>query len=81
LTLKPFLQRLGFSGVLNSVEYGYTLALGAAEVSMLEMADAYSHLSTDTPAVVNPILEIRSSDGSIIYQKTGESLRDEVIKP
>ena len=65
----------------DNVEYGYTLALGAAEVTMLEMANAYAHLSTDTPAVINPILEIRSSDGSIIYQKTGEALRDEVIKP
>jgi hypothetical protein len=48
---------------------------------MMEMANAYANLSTDTPAVINPILEIRSTDGSILYQKTGESLRDEVIKP
>jgi hypothetical protein len=48
---------------------------------MLEFANAYSHLTTPTPAVINPILEIRSRDGSILYQKTGQKLQDEVIKP
>ena len=78
---KPFLQKLWLSGVSDNIEYWYTLALGAAEVTMMEMANAYANLSTDTPAVINPILEIRSTDGSILYQKTGENLRDEVIKP
>lgn len=48
---------------------------------MLEFANAYSHLTTSTPAIINPILEIRSRDGSILYQKTGQKLQDEVIKP
>lgn len=48
---------------------------------MLEFANAYAHLSTSTPAVINPILEIRSRDGSILYQKTGQNLQAEVIKP
>lgn len=81
LAAKPFLQKLWLSGVSDNIEYGYTLALGAAEVTMLEMANAYANLSTNTPAVINPILEIRSNDGSIIYQRTGENLRDEVVKP
>jgi len=29
---------------------------------MLEFANAYEHLSTPTPAVINPILEIRARD-------------------
>jgi membrane peptidoglycan carboxypeptidase len=62
------------------VEYGYTLALGAAEVTMLDLANAYAHLSTTQPAVINPILEIRSRDGSLIYQKTPVQ-QPEVIKP
>lgn len=81
LVAKPFLQKLWLSGVSDNIEYGYTLALGAAEVTMMEMANGYAHLSTDTPAEINPILEIRTSDGSILYQKTGEKLRDEVVKP
>lgn len=48
---------------------------------MLDLANAYSHLSTDTPAVINPILEIRSRDGSLLYQRTGQQLQTEVIKP
>ena len=78
---KPFLRQLGLSGISLDTEYGYTLALGAWEVTMLEMANAYSHLSTDTPAVINPILEIRARDGSLLYQRTGQQLQTEVIKP
>lgn len=48
---------------------------------MLDFANAYSHLTTSTPALINPILEVRSRDGSILYQKTGTNLQEEVIKP
>jgi len=36
---------------------------------MLELAAAYSHLTTEAPAQLNPILEVTSADGSILYQK------------
>ncbi len=78
---KPFLKSLGLSGIMDNVEYGYTLALWAAEVTMLDFANAYAHLTTPTPAVINPILEITSRDGSILYQRTGQNLQPEVIKP
>ena len=64
----------------NQIEYGYPLSLGAAEVSMLELASAYTHLSTTTPAKLNPILEIRGSNGSILYTKEPE-VQQNVIKP
>ena len=48
---------------------------------MLDFANAYSHLSTSTPAVINPILEVRSRDGSILYKKPDKDLQPEVIKP
>ncbi|MEI7919774.1 MAG: penicillin-binding transpeptidase domain-containing protein [bacterium] len=48
---------------------------------MLDFANAYAHLTTPTPAVINPILEITSRDGSILYQRTGQNLQPEVIKP
>jgi membrane carboxypeptidase/penicillin-binding protein len=70
IVAKPFLKQLGLSGINLNTEYGYTLALGAGEVTMLDLANAYSHLSTATPAVINPILEIRSRDGSLLYQRT-----------
>ena len=81
VVVKPFLKSLGLSWISDNVEYWYPLALWAAEVSMLDFADAYTHLTTPTPAVINPILEIRSRDGSILYQKTGQNLQPEVIKP
>ena len=77
---KPFLQKLGLSGVKNEIEYWYPLALGAAEVSMIELAGAYQHLSTATPAQINPILEIKANDGSIIYKKT-PVVQENIIKP
>lgn len=77
---KPFLQKLGLMGIKNDIEYGYPLALGAGEVSMLELANAYSHLSTPTPGVMNPILEIKTTDGSIIYTKE-VAQQENVIKP
>lgn len=43
--LKPYLQKLGLTSLRNSTSYGYSLALGAGEVSMIEMAQAYSQLS------------------------------------
>lgn len=40
---------------------------------MLEMANAYAHLSAfGSPAVINPILEIRTADGSLLYKKQVE---------
>ncbi|MDO4713199.1 MAG: hypothetical protein Q4B28_00615 [bacterium] len=77
---KPFLQKLGLKGIKNEIEYGYPLSLGAGEVSMLELAGAYTHLSTQNPAELNPILEIKANDGSIIYQKQVKN-QDNIIKP
>ena len=47
---------------------------------MIELAGAYQHLSTATPAQINPILEIKANDGSIIYKKT-PVVHENVIKP
>lgn len=67
---KPWLQSIGLSSLSDTVEYGYPMALWAGEVTMLELADAYTQLSRQGERVViNPILEIRSSDGSILYEK------------
>lgn len=78
IVAKPFLRDLGLSWIKENIEYGYTLALGAGEVTMLELANAYMHLSTNKPALINPILEIRSRDGSLIYQKEPQQ-QEEVI--
>ena len=67
--VKPFFQNLWLKSILNDENYGYSLSLGAAEVPMLELASAYSYLTTETPAEINPILEITNHDGSVLYQK------------
>jgi penicillin-binding protein 1A len=78
---KPFLNKLWLSWVSSDIPYGYTLALGAAEVTMLELATAYSNLTMWwKPAYINPILEIKSSNWSIVYKKVVQ-YRDQVIKP
>jgi membrane peptidoglycan carboxypeptidase len=68
--LKPFLQGLGLKSLKNNNSYGYSLALGAGEVPMLEMAQAYSFLSQKWEWYdINPILEIRGADGELLYKK------------
>lgn len=65
----PFLRKLWMTSLSETWDYWYTLALWAWEMPMIELANAYMHLSTPTPGVINPILEIKSRDGSLIYQK------------
>jgi len=66
--VKPFLQSLWLP-LSDDINYWYPLAIWAAEVSLLEFAGAYSYLTTETPAELNPILEITSADGSVLYKK------------
>lgn len=76
---KPFLKNIGMESLSDNIEYGYPMALGAGEIEMLELATAYSHLSAlGQPAKINPILEITSRDGSLIYEKEIEKL-DQII--
>jgi len=72
--IKPFLQSLGLTSLRADNEYWYSLALWAGEVSMLEMAQAYSALSQLwKSAEINPILELKDKNGNIIYQKKVEN--------
>lgn len=78
---KPFLQALGMTSLLDNHEYGYPMALGAGEIKILELANAYMHLSAWwKPAKINPILEIRTKDGGLIYKKEVK-YQKETIKP
>ena len=66
--VKPFLQSLGLP-LSDDINYWYPLAIWAAEVNLLEFANAYSYLTTETPAEIDPILEITSADWSVLYKK------------
>ena len=75
--LKPFLQSLGLP-LNDDINYWYPLAIWAAEISLLEFASAYSYLTTKTPAELDPILEITSADGSVIYEKEVVEKEDKI---
>ncbi len=50
--------------------YGYPLAIWASEMKMMDLTNAYMHLSALwKPARINPILEIRWPDNSLLYKK------------
>lgn len=79
--IKPFLKWLWINSLKDDHEYWYSLALWAWEISMLEMAQAYSALSQwGITAEINPILEIKDKDGNILYQKKVEK-KDTGLKP
>ena len=79
--VKPFYQKLGLTNILDSQNYGYSLSLGAAEVPMLQLAAWYAHLTTETPAVINPILEVKNHNGSILYDKENDKKEHEEVIP
>lgn len=77
--VKEFLQKLGLKSLRDDVNYGYPLAIGAGEAPMIEMTNAYMHLSAmGKPAEINPIMEIRSSDGTLLGRKQVKT-QDQVI--
>ncbi|HNG96909.1 MAG TPA: transglycosylase domain-containing protein, partial [Candidatus Absconditabacterales bacterium] len=66
-----FAQAMGVKTFSKSKNYGPPMAIGAAEMEMFELATMYSHLSAGgKPGSIDPILEIRRPDGSIVYKKS-----------
>ena len=56
----PFFNSIGIDSYKENADYGYPMAIGSAELKMIELANAYMHLSAmGRPASINPILEIR----------------------
>ncbi len=77
--IKPFVKELWMTSVIDSNDYWYSLALWGAEIPMIELANAYMHLSASgKPGEINPILEIKNSDWSVLYTKE-EKFQDRVI--
>lgn len=66
-----FAQAMWVKTFSKSKNYGPPMAIGAAEMEMFELATMYSHLSAwGKPWSIDPILEIRRPDGSIVYKKS-----------
>ena len=74
----PFLRKIWMKSLSETWDYWYPLALWAWEIPVIELAAAYMHLSNPTPGTINPILSIKTSDGSLIYEKQNE-VQEETI--
>jgi|GEM_PF-1301364 len=74
-----FAKKMGVQSLNSDASYGPSMAIGSAEMQMLELANLYGHLSAQgKPGTVDPILEIRAKDGTIIYKKE-EKQQEQVI--
>ena len=73
-------SKMGISTWTEKSKYGLSLALGAGDVKMIEMAEAYSIFANQGEKItINPIIEIDNYLGEKIYQKVVEfeSVADE----
>jgi membrane peptidoglycan carboxypeptidase len=67
-------ELMGITTWNDRSRFGLSLALGAGEVKMIEMAQAYSIFANLGEKInINPILEVDNYLGEIIYQKKVES--------
>lgn len=62
--------KMGITTLDKKRSYGYPLAIGAAEIPLLEMVTAYGVFATNGKRPeLNPILKIENSNGDILEQK------------
>ncbi len=74
--VKSFLQSLWLKTISDKIYYGYPLAIWAADVRMIDMAQAFSNLSNINWArKINGILEIKWPNWNIIYKKQDQKLK------
>ncbi len=78
--VKKFLGDLWIQNLTEGNKfYWYPLAIGASEMKMMDLTNAYMHLSAmGTPAKINPILEIRWPNNNLLYKKEVE-MQEKVI--
>jgi len=64
-------KKMGINSWSKPEDYGLSITLGAAEVTMMEMATVYGTFANDGTRIdLNPILKITDSNGNILEQKT-----------
>lgn len=65
-----FAQQMWVWSLDKKISYGPPMAIWSAEMKPIELANMYSHLSASgKPGELDPILEIRAADGTLIYKK------------
>lgn len=79
----PFVKTFGMDSIRDEGNYGWTLALGTAEVTPLEMAGAYSVFANQGYYLApTPILKIENADGEILEEwKESEVQKSSVLDP
>lgn len=70
-TFVPYLRSLGLTDLDPAYPYSYPLVLGADATTHIQLAQAYIQLSTTGSSypLINPIKEIRTNQGDVLYQK------------
>lgn len=72
-------QKMGINTWQEEERYGLSLALGAGEVKMIEMAGAYNIFANLGEKIeINPVLEVKNYLGEKVYQKEAE--KEEVVE-
>lgn len=81
--LVPFLRELGLGSIKEDWGYGSTLALGTAEVTPLEVAEAYTVLANGGKQIdPTPILKIENADGEVLEMWEEKNLvAEQVLDP
>lgn len=81
--LIPFIKKFGFDSLQENGNYGYPLALGAAEITPLEMAEGYSVFANGgTRVELTPILKIENANGEVLEQwDESKVIKQEVLDP
>ena len=73
-TFVEYGHKMGITHLQSADHYGLSVTLGAAEITMLDMATAYGTLADNGTRVdLNPILEVDDYKGNILEKKTTTS--------
>ena len=66
-----FVRQMGVTSLNPLRNYAYPLAIWAWDMTMLELATMYAHLSANwRPAEIDPILDIKTADWRIVYKRS-----------
>ncbi len=72
-------EKIGISSLDQSADYGWPLSLGTGELSMLELAQAYTVFANDgLYRPINPILKVVAADGEVLEDNTEIEELDEM---
>ncbi len=73
-------KKMGIHSWGDPSQYGLSLTLGSADVTMLDMARVYGTLANEgTEVGLNPILEITDSKGNVIEQKNSATISKRTV--